>query len=67
MQDKDKNRDPGRARARAKADARCALRKLDLLHIIEELGATPPKGMDKDTILRLRSDLVRRLALELRA
>lgn len=38
MRDKDKNRDPEKARKRAVADARCALRKLELLADLEALA-----------------------------
>lgn len=34
MKNVDKNRDPDRARKRAVADARCALRKLELLTML---------------------------------
>jgi len=38
MRDAEKNRDPERAQKRARADARCALRKLDLLDRLEKWG-----------------------------
>jgi len=39
MNDADKNRCPKRALKRAKSDARCALRKLGLLELLEEYAA----------------------------
>jgi hypothetical protein len=41
MRDAEKNRDPERARKRAGTDARCALRKLDLLDRLEQWGEHP--------------------------
>ena len=41
MRDAEKNRDPERAQKRARADARCALRKLDLLDRLEQWGEHP--------------------------
>ena len=41
MKNSDKNRDPKRAAKRATADARCALRKLNLLDRLEEAVRRP--------------------------
>ena len=41
MRHADKNRDPQAARKRAKSDARCALKKLELLHRLEQWGEHP--------------------------
>lgn len=41
MKDADKNRDPQAARKRARTDARCALKKLDLLRRLEQWGESP--------------------------
>ena len=57
MKDKDKNRDPERARKRARADARCALRKLGLLDLLEDIS---PGAQWPDAVRA--QDFVRRLA-----
>ena len=38
MRDAEKNRDPERAKKRARNDARCALRKLEMMPVLEWLG-----------------------------
>jgi len=44
MRHADKNRDPQAARKRAKSDSRCALKKLELLPIIEAWAGAPEEG-----------------------
>lgn len=46
MRHADKNRDPEAARKRAKSDARCALRKLELLDRIEQWEDTGGNAAD---------------------
>lgn len=50
MKDADKNRDPVRAVKRAKADARCALRKLDLLPLLGEWASNEPSEPSEDVL-----------------
>jgi len=49
MKNSEKDRSPDRALKRATADARCALRKLDLLHELESYAAMDPndEGWDE--------------------
>jgi len=63
MKDADKNRDPERAAKRAKSDARCALKKLDLLETLRDLASGSeqnPCALAADCI-NFVSDLAREL------
>lgn len=55
MKDADKNRDPERARKRAKSDARCALKKLELLDPIEGWFRDSAKPVDQTPDLDRRA------------
>jgi hypothetical protein len=65
MRDQDKNRDPERARKRARNDARCSLRKLDLLERLEAFWAGEPE--EGDTAEGLVELLAIHLAAEVKA
>ena len=66
MRDAEKNRDPERAQKRARADARCALRKLDLLDMIlgwedwyeraRNGGASREGELTEDSMMRVGSE-----------
>lgn len=58
MKNADKNRDPERAHKRARLDARCALRKLDLLDRLERWDrdrAEHPGALLNDLLGQLRT------------
>ena len=61
MKNADKTRDPERARKRAKSDARCALRKLGLLELLEEFD----RGMKECLVHDERATLAMELAIGL--
>lgn len=56
MNNADKNRDPERARKRAKSDARCALRKLEILDRIER-WYSEPEGRETEEAFSLLVDI----------
>lgn len=61
MKHADKDRDPAKAKKRAVADARCALRKLDLLDWLEELcdaAHDPRSGACGDFVRQLGDILI---------
>lgn len=55
MKDSEKNRCPEKARKRAGADARCALRKLQLLQRLTDAMADGPEANPEEAIAALRA------------
>ena len=64
MRDAEKNRDPKVAEKRAKSDARCALKKLDLLHRLEQWGEHP---MESNEGLALLVAIAEAVGVEVKA
>ena len=64
MSDADKNRAPLAAQKRAKSDARCALKKLDLLDRLEQWGEHP---MESGEGLALRVAIAQAGGVEVQA
>ena len=60
MRHADKNRCPERARDRAKADARCALRKLEILPLLEAYSADPTAKRAQNVTDALADALIRK-------
>jgi hypothetical protein len=57
MKNADKNRDPEAARKRARSDARCALRKLGLLHKLEAVKELDGIGIKDPYSTRILREL----------